>query len=157
MEAERLGLQPKKYLVARKKMETCWSIKEQFTNRSGKQVLSRFNVSLLMCLFLWALELMLIHLTQPASENVNAVSTWMRANWASTVNEVASLAVWRYQGFSPSFERVEEAFLLNDGDVEQTLAFIAPQQVRRGVSACKKVRFRLVSCCLSLHVLFDIH
>ena len=80
---------------------------------------------------------LLIHLTQPASENVNAVSTWMRANWASTVNEVASLAVWRYQGFSPSFERVEEAFLLNDGDVEQTLAFIAPQQVRRGVSACQ--------------------
>ena len=64
-----------------------------------------------------------------ASANVTAVSEWMAENWDATVSEVLTLATWRHVNFKPTLKQVEEAFLLNDGDVERTLTHITPKQV----------------------------
>ena len=70
-----------------------------------------------------------------ALSNVNLVTKWIAENWDSTVKEVMTLATWQYAGFNPPFAQVEEAFLANDGDVENTLKHIAPRPVRHWFAA----------------------
>ncbi len=63
------------------------------------------------------------------------MSKWINDNWNSTVTEVLTLATWRYAGASLSFKQVEEAFIINDGHVENTLIYVAPKQVTVSVDA----------------------
>ena len=72
---------------------------------------------------------MLFSESSTVTDAVTLVADWIATNWVSTVNEVVTLASWRYSDGNFSFSQIEDAFLVNEGDVESTLAFLDSKQV----------------------------